>query len=98
MKITGSQVNQVSQVYLNKVKKTAPADAVLPQKADKVELSSDAELVSAAQQAIANTPDIREEKVEALRRQIADGSYKVPAEQVAEKMLSEIRLSKLTQK
>lgn len=98
MKITGSQVSQVSQVYLNKVQKTAPAEAAAPRKTDKVELSADAELISAAQQVIAGTPEIREDKVEALRKQIADGSYSVPAQEVADKMLTEMRLAKLTQK
>lgn len=96
MKITGNQVNSVSQVYLGTVKKTkaaASADAAQPQ--DRVELSRDAIVIDAARKAIADTPAIREDKVEALRQQIQNGTYQVPSEQIADKILAETRLAKL---
>lgn len=99
MKITGDQVHGVSQVHLNQVKKVqqaAKADAT--QLTDTVELSSDVNAMEAARQAVKAQPDVRAEKVEALRQQIADGTYKVDADGIAAKMLTEMRLAKLAEK
>lgn len=38
---------------------------------------------------IKSTPDVRSERVEALREQIRSGSYKVNADRLAERMLTE---------
>ena len=35
------------------------------------------------------TPDVREDKIADLKKRIADGSYRVDAEAVADKMISE---------
>ncbi len=40
-------------------------------------------------EAVENTPDIREEKVAALKKMIASGEYKVNAREVADKMIKE---------
>ncbi|OPZ85094.1 MAG: Anti-sigma-28 factor, FlgM [bacterium ADurb.Bin429] len=99
MKITGSQVGPVTPMQTEKVKKTAPAAATgATQPMDTVHLSSDVEAVAAARDAIAQTPEIREEKVAALRKAIEDGTYQAPAEQVAEKILIEGRQARLSQK
>lgn len=50
---------------------------------DKVELHS---LEARAQQ----LPEVRQEKVEALRRAVRDGSYDTPPDKTAEAMLSEM--------
>jgi negative regulator of flagellin synthesis FlgM len=54
-----------------------------------VNLSTTAKDVQALQNAISNLPDVREDKVQALRDQIEKGTYKVDAEKVAEKMVGE---------
>ncbi|MHB9130810.1 MAG: flagellar biosynthesis anti-sigma factor FlgM [Armatimonadota bacterium] len=97
MKITGSQVGSVAPTYLDKVKKVAPregTDATLS--TDTVELSADVSTIETARKIIAATPDVREEKVEALRQQIQNGTYRPPAEEIADKILAESQLSKLT--
>lgn len=99
MKITGNQVNAVSQVYLGKVRKAqgaAETEATPPK--DTVELSNDAAAIETARQVIAGLPETRAEKVEELRRQVQDGTYQVSPEGIAEKMLTEMHLSKLTGK
>lgn len=99
MKINGPQPNAVTQVYLGKVNKAAQSAATDGVKGtDKVELSADVEAIQSAKQAIADAPAVREDKVEALRKQIEQGTYQVPAEKIADKMLSEMRLSKLSDK
>lgn len=99
MKITGDHIQGISQVNLNQVKKVQQtAKTEVPQAADSVELSSDVGAIDAARAAIANAPDVRTEKVEALRRQIADGTYQVDAQGIAAKLLTEMRLSKLADK
>jgi negative regulator of flagellin synthesis FlgM len=99
MKITGSQVGPVTPIQSEKVKKTTAASApssTLP--TDTVHLSRDVDAIQAARDAITQTSDIRNEKVEALRKAIEEGTYQAPAEQVAEKILIEGRRARLGQK
>ena len=67
--------------------KAGAANNLVPE--EKVNLSTTAKDVQALQNAISNLPDVREDKVQALRDQIEKGSYKVDAEKVAEKMVGE---------
>ncbi len=60
-----------------------PANAV----SDRVELSVRSRQIQSIDELIQSTPDVREGVVEQIRRSIADGTYNVRAEQVAEKML-----------
>lgn len=95
MKITGNQVNSVSQAYLGKVKKVKAAETEVVQPKDKVEISAEAAAIDAARGIIADMPEVRADKVEELRQKIQDGTYKVDPEDIAAKMLAERRLSKL---
>ena len=63
------------------------ANSVVPE--DKVSLSSTARDIQLAEKVIEKLPDIREEKVQALKDQIATGKYNVSGEKIAEKMMSE---------
>jgi negative regulator of flagellin synthesis FlgM len=56
---------------------------------EKVNLSTTAKDVQNLSNAISNLPDVREEKVQALKDQIEKGTYKVDAEKTAEKMVGE---------
>lgn len=55
----------------------------------KAELSDRAREMSHAKAAANSTPDVREDRVAALKRKIADGSYNVDADAIAEKMFDE---------
>jgi flagellar biosynthesis anti-sigma factor FlgM len=57
---------------------------------DTAQLSSDQGRVQSLAAQINNLPEIRQEKVDALRRVIREGNYDVTAEQTANAMLSEI--------
>ena len=54
---------------------------------DSVVLTDVAAQVQKAEKALAETPEVDEAKVKQIKAAIADGSYRVNAEQVAEKML-----------
>jgi negative regulator of flagellin synthesis FlgM len=51
---------------------------------DEVRLSSDQSAVDSVKTQLAQFPEIRADKVEALRKQISDGTYHVDAGRVAE--------------
>jgi negative regulator of flagellin synthesis FlgM len=54
-----------------------------------VNLSTTAKDVQNLKNAISKLPDVREEKVQALRDQIEKGTYRVDADKVADKMVGE---------
>ena len=99
MKITGSQIGPIAPLSLGKIKKTAPttsSEAARP--TDQIVLSSDVENIEAARNVIRETPEIRQDKVEALQSKVQSGNYHVPAEEIADRILAENRLAKLGQK
>ena len=54
---------------------------------DTVELSSQAQNLGRLQVALRELPDVDEARVEQVRQQIADGSYRIDADQIATKIL-----------
>ena len=58
-------------------------------RADSVELSSNARRMAAARDAVQNTPDVRQEKVDAIKQRIESGTYEVPARVLARKLLDQ---------
>ena len=57
---------------------------------DKIEISSQAREIQVAMKALKELPEVREDKVNEIRAQIKDGTYKPSAEDVAEKLLERI--------
>jgi len=57
---------------------------------EQVAISSKAKDIQKATEAVNAAPDIRIEKLEQIKNQIADGSYRVSSEQLAEKILENI--------
>ena len=55
---------------------------------DSVTLSANARSLVAAREAVNAAPDVREDKVAAIKQRISDGTYSVPAHVLARKMLS----------
>jgi flagellar biosynthesis anti-sigma factor FlgM len=55
--------------------------------ADSVTLSDSALSLASARTQVTNAPDIRQEKVSAIKQQISDGTYNVPSRVLARKML-----------
>jgi flagellar biosynthesis anti-sigma factor FlgM len=56
---------------------------------DRVELSDKARALLVASDAIGKLPQMRMEKVEALKQSIRDGEYHIPGEKIAERLLGE---------
>jgi negative regulator of flagellin synthesis FlgM len=95
MKINPNDHSIPIEAYVNNVqdkKNTAPPKdkaASHGVKTDTVDISDTAKRVSAARGELDRIPDVREEKVAELKKQIENGSYKVDPEKIAEKMLKD---------
>ena len=55
---------------------------------DSVTLSANARSLAAAREAVKAAPDVREDKVAAIKQRVSDGTYNVPAHVLARKMLA----------
>ncbi|HTX52895.1 MAG TPA: flagellar biosynthesis anti-sigma factor FlgM [Candidatus Baltobacteraceae bacterium] len=63
--------------------------SIAPSREDRVELSARARALQAASAALAQQPAIRSDKVERLKKRIAEGKYQVSGDSIAEKLLDE---------
>lgn len=87
MRITGSpNIQNVLKTYGKNVKKNEEVEKP-GFKSDKVEISSEARDYQVAMQALKDVPEVRSEKVNAIKEQISSGQYKPNAEQIAEQIL-----------
>lgn len=78
-------MNQVSQVYrMNRPKKASAAYQASV--GDRVEISQLGKDIQIAKKAVAATPDIREDKVSAMKAALENG-YSVSDEDIADKMM-----------
>ena len=64
-----------------------PVDPVVP--SDALSVSSDAHLIAQAQAQLSAIPDVRTDKVEAIRAQIKAETYNPPSEAVADGIVKE---------
>ncbi|MBU1170329.1 MAG: flagellar biosynthesis anti-sigma factor FlgM [Proteobacteria bacterium] len=95
MKVTETNVNFGRQAYTKGVESTSAAELNTakqpePKKEmpeDKVSLSSNAQDMQVAKDAMALAPDIRADKVYEVRSAIDNGSYQINAQKIADKMI-----------
>lgn len=82
--------NQISQIYgTGKSKKTGRTSNVgSTGTMDQVSFSSIGKDMQIAKAALAKTPDVRMEKVDAIKTAIQNGTYEVSNESFAEKLVS----------
>ena len=80
------QVNQVYQA--NKAKRSAKS--ANGSASDTVEISDFGKDYQIAKQAAASSPDVREDKVEEFKNKLADGTYQVSAQDVADRLASKM--------
>lgn len=78
--------NKISQLYKQNCTKQVEKTSTVTKK-DRVEISQLGRDIQVAKQAVAQSPDIREEKVNALKQRIASGNYNINAEEIADKMI-----------
>ena len=89
MKLTGI----FPQIKTEKIQKSGSVDLAKPVRVstalggDRVELSSGSREVMKMQEILQETPEVRREKVDALKRQIEEGTYQVDPQKVADKMM-----------
>jgi negative regulator of flagellin synthesis FlgM len=97
MKISDIQQNKNLIQYIQQNGKIAPADRnpgaspaqnQVPTE-DKVDLSAQSKEMNKIHDILKATPDVRTEKVEALKKQVESGQYEVNSNSVAEKMIKE---------
>ncbi|MFZ0241861.1 MAG: flagellar biosynthesis anti-sigma factor FlgM [Desulfobacterales bacterium] len=80
-----NQVQQNSQTIETENEKSRPPATGT----DSVDLSRNARGLREAQQALHDLPDIRQEKVDALKRQVENGTYDVQPDKIAARMMKE---------
>lgn len=79
--------NKVSQLYsTSNVKKTTkPSGGSF---SDKLEISQKAQDFQVARQIISQAPDIREDKVNQIKKQLESGTYNISMTEVADKVVN----------
>ena len=95
MKITDTKeaASQAIQQYsVSKNVKPEPRNSSVPPQGETVELSSNVKDLQYIKKAVDDLPDVREDKVLDLKKQINEGTYNVNGEKIAEKMLGESML------
>jgi flagellar biosynthesis anti-sigma factor FlgM len=78
---------QIDRVDATKTADRANKPAVQSPKADRVEVSQDAAFVNAAVQAAHETPAIREDRVAAAKKALADGTLGQDASKLADALI-----------
>lgn len=91
--ISAKQIQQYEKnesLMMGKMTQDNRSAISIPQ--EKVELSDAVKEIQQIKNTVDNIPDIREDKVTALKNQIDNSTYNVNAEEVAEKMVAEFFL------
>lgn len=83
-----NQVNQLQSVSKTK-KSVNQAAAKTKSSKDQVSFSTFGRDLQIAKSALKNVPDVREDKVSALKEQMEAGSYKLSGDSFAEKIMSD---------
>src|SRR4051794_10063538 len=55
--------------------------------ADRIEISAAAREAARVRDIVTNTPDVREDKIAPIQQKLADGTYQVSPDQIANKLL-----------
>ncbi len=84
--LNGSLKNNGSKVG---EKKAGVKGAGEPGKTDSVQISTESRKAARLREVLDSHPDIREEKVTALKKEVDEGTYKVDSNKVADKVIRE---------
>ncbi|BCS80900.1 flagellar biosynthesis anti-sigma factor FlgM [Anaerocellum diazotrophicum] len=85
---------RIFQIYTQTAKVTRVEKKQEVTSTDKVEISSEARDFQAVLNAIKLTPDVREEKVDEIKKKIDSGTYNVSGRDVVEKLIREYKASR----
>ncbi len=96
MKISDNAVNAGQQAYAREMEATKPPELTKEEtpktdapKAieDKVSLSTNARDIQVAKNAVEAAPEIREETVQDVKKDVESGNYKIDSEKIADKIV-----------
>jgi negative regulator of flagellin synthesis FlgM len=93
--LIGSNINVQRPENPQQQERTQKSDGGHNLDTDRLELSVQSREISHLDELIRSTPDVREMKVEQVRREIEAGTYNVKAEKIAEKIIGGYLLNKL---
>jgi len=94
MKIFNNSIEKVLQMYKKQeVKKEVQGTSRLGKK-DEVKLSDQARDFQIAMKALKDVPDIRKDKVEAVKKEIQTGTYEINSGKIVEKIFESINIDK----
>ena len=88
MKVTGSRGFDPLKLYSQTAGKANRGDRQGEARPDEVSISDEGKVMHRAMQALSSIPDIREEKVESVRRRVEAGTYEVSGQEITEKLFS----------
>lgn len=91
MKINNNDINmnKIMKAYQN-LNQKENNNVNQKSKSDQVNISNEAKEIRNIKETLENKPEIRQEKVDQIKTQIQNGTYKVDSQKVAEKIISDI--------
>lgn len=92
MRIQNNSINKMLNMYANQSNVDRTKKSGVAKKSDELNISSTARDFQVAMQEVKKQPEIREEKVASIKRQIEAGTYKVDAKRIAEKMMQDANI------
>jgi len=99
MIISNNQIRSLIAMYANQDKKEAQSPGKglkkFNEEAYQISVSSDAQAYMTAKEVISTLPEIREDRLANIRKQVQSGTYEVTDEEVAEKMIGRTLVDKL---
>ncbi|MHB1126218.1 MAG: flagellar biosynthesis anti-sigma factor FlgM [Bacillota bacterium] len=94
MKVEGKGPGNPIQAYQAQKRINNQADKTRTPGTDSVEISREGRELRELSQQVMALPDTREERVQELQEKIRQGTYHIPGEKIAAKILEEIRLAR----
>ncbi len=94
-RIQDGNARTIQQTYLRNEQVRADSErqandgAVSSSPSERVDLSTTAKDIQQLKDALSKLPDVREEKIQEVRKKLEDGTYNVSADQIAGKMVGE---------
>ncbi len=92
MKISNNKIQKVLQMYSKQQVNTKNDKASKIGKRDELKLSTEAKDFQIAMEAIKKVPDIRRDKVDAIKSQVESGTYEVGSGKIVEKIFQDINI------
>lgn len=91
MKINNNDINmnKIMKAYQN-MNNQENKNVESNKKSDKVNISKEAKNIKKMQKSLEEQSDIRQEKVDKIKKQVNNGTYKVNPEKIAEKIITDL--------